>query len=279
MANIPTIRDFSKESINKAVISEALTHPASLYPGVITVLCGLSGILFASPWLLGASAGMFLVGAGSCVVNYCFRYETIGRQYIERLAHSMLRQKEDIINSLKSDLSECREVDEGRCERGIDQFTLAKEKYSEVKEILSKKLGGGELMYGRFMGSVEQVYLGILDNLREIVGILRGLPDTEGNQERLQKAFNKTTDENDKRQISALLKRFDLRQAQLKKVDEFLARNEEAITQLEETAVTVSSMKTEERFSDVDHEDAIRQLREMAQRVSTLYDTGDNLKV
>jgi hypothetical protein len=279
MAELPTIKDFSKESINKAVITEALTHPTSLYPGVVTVLCGVAGLAFASPWLVGASAGMLLVSAGSCVVNYFFRYESIGQNYLEKLSQSMVSQKEDLINSLKSDLTECKEVDEGRCERGIEQFSTAKEKYAEVKEILSKKLGGGELMYGRFMGLVEQVYLGILDNLREIVSILKGLPDTEGDETKLRKALDKTSDENEKRQINALLKRFELQRTQLRKADELLARNEEAITQLEETMVAVSAMKTEDRFSDVDHEEAIRQLKDIAQRVSTLYDSGENLKV
>jgi DNA repair exonuclease SbcCD ATPase subunit len=278
MTNLPTLKDFSKESISKAVFSEAATHPGSLYPGVLTVLLGVSGALFSSPLLIGASAGMLLMGAGSFVVNYCFRYDTIGKKYIQSLSDSMLSHKEDLIDSIQADLSEC-ETETDRCEQGIEQFHSAEEKYTEVKDVLSRKLGGGELMYGRFMGSIEQVYLGILDNLREMVTLIKSLPEAEGDEAKLKKDLEKVRDENKKRQISALLKRFDLRNTQLNKIDELLARNEEAITQLEETSVAVSSMKTEERFSDVDHEEAIQQLKDMAKRISALYDSGDNLKV
>ena len=84
MTEPPTLKDFSKESINKAVIKEALTHPASLFSGVLTLLFGLSGGLFSSPLLLGASAGAFLIGASSLIVNYCFRYDSLGQPLFKK---------------------------------------------------------------------------------------------------------------------------------------------------------------------------------------------------
>jgi hypothetical protein len=286
--NLPSLKDFSKESINKAVVREALTYPLTMFPGVLAVLCGLAGTLFASPALLVAAGGCALTGAGCAVVNYCFRYEAVGRDYLESLSRSMLQEKENLINSLKPDLLSCDSIDQNRCRQGLDQFTLAKEKYAEVKEILAKKLSEGELMYGRFLGSVEQVYFGMLDNLREIVNILQGLPDplqgfpldSDVSEERLQEALNLATTEAAKRQVVAILKRFELREKQLQKVDDYLATNEEAITALEATIVAVSSMKTGTRLSDGDHEEAIEQLKSIAQRVYTTYDNkSDSLKV
>jgi hypothetical protein len=277
MTNLPTLQDFSKGSISKAVVKEALTHPITLYPSVMAVLCGVAGVLFTSPaWLLVAG-GCLLASTGGAVVNYCFRFDSFGKQYLNNLSQSMLQQKDNLINSLKSELLSCESIDSDRSGQGLSQFSTAKEKYADVKEELGKKLNSGELMYGRFMGSVEQVYLGILDNLREVVGILHGLPDAEGNEQNLRKAFDKTNDENERRQIGAILKRSDLRRNQLKKADALLARNEEAITELESTMITVSEMKTEERLSEVDHEESIKQLKEIAQRVSSLYEDKDNL--
>jgi hypothetical protein len=272
MTNLPALQDYSKESINKAVVKEAITHPLSMYPGVMSVLCGVAGALFASPVVLGAAGVCFLVGAGSVVANYCFRYESVGQQYLVNLSKNMLEHRENLINSLKPDLTQCDPVDPERCRQGLEQFSLAKEKYLEITETLTHKLDGGELMYGRFMGLVEQVYLGLLDNLREIVEILQGIPDTEGDPKRLQKKLEQTEDENESRKLKALLKRFDLRNSQLKKVDELLARNEEAITELESTMVAVSSIKTDNKLADVDHEEAIQQLRGIAQRVTTSYE-------
>lgn len=278
MAELPTLKDFSKESINKAVIKEALTHPASLFPGVLTILCGLSGALFSSPLLLGASAGIFLTGASSFIVNYCFRYNSLGRRYLESLSQSIIDQKASLIDSLQSDLSGCLSIDENRCQQGIDQFSAVKQKYTEIKHLLSAKLNDSELLYERFVGSVEQVYLSVLDNLREIIGIMQGLPDDEDPSKRIGRPKGEKPDEAEQRQIAAISKRHELRLAQLKKVDNLLAKNEEALTQLEEAAVAISSMRTEEKFSEIDPEESIRQLKEIAQKATTMYGEEVDIK-
>ena len=274
MTDLPTLRDFSKESINKAVIKEALTHPAAMYPGVFAALCGLAGALFASPVLLVTAGGMAVAGVSSMVVNYCFRYDQVGRRYLENISRRMLQQRENLVNSLEPDLRRCKEIDdfcyEKECNQGLNQFSLAKEKYEEVLVILRKKLSEGELMFGRFMASIEQVYLGILDNLREMIGVIEGMPDAEGDPRELLRYLEKVQDENERRRVKAILKRFELRSAQLNKVAELLARNEEAITELESTIIVVSSMRTDPRLSDMDHEEAISQLKSIAERVSTL---------
>jgi hypothetical protein len=278
MAELPTLKDFSRASINKAVLKEALTHPASLLPAVLTVLCGLSGALFSSPLLLGASAGIFLAGAGGFIVNYCFRYESIGRNYIESLSQSFIDQKASLIDGLQSDLSDCMGIDEERCRQGIDQFSAAKQKYNDVKQLLSVKLSDTELLHDRFLGSVESVYLSVLDNLREIIGIMQGLPDDEEATIRAGKPKAGKPDEVEQRKMTAILKRQELRLAQLKKIDELLAKNEEALTQLEEASVTISSMRTQGRLSDTDSEESILRLKEIAQKAKTIYGEDPNVK-
>jgi hypothetical protein len=271
VAEFPTLKDFSKKSINNAVIKESLTHPASLFPGVLTILCGLSGALFSSPLLFAASAGTFLTGAVGFIVNFCFRYDSIGRRYLDSLSQGIIDRKADLIKSLQSDLSGCLGIDRDRCQQGITQFSAVDQKYTEIKHLLAAKLSDRELLRQRFVGSVEQVYLSVLDNLREIVGILLGLPDNEEDPRRIRKSNEQEMDEAERRQIAAISKRRQLRLAQLKKVDDLLAKNEEAFTQLEEAAVAISSMRTEEKFSDTGPEESIRQLREIAQRATSMY--------
>lgn len=277
MGELPTLKDFSKASISKAVIKEALTHPASLFPGVFAILCGLSGALFSSPLLLAASAGIFLTGASSFIVNYCFRYNSLGRRYLAGLSRSIIDQKAHLINNLQSDLSECLSIDEARCQQGIDQFSAVKQKYIDIKDLLSAKLSDSELLYEQFIGSVEQVYLSVLDNLREIIGIMQGLPDDEG-PSRITKSNGQETSEAEQRQIAAISRRRELRLAQLEKLDALLAKNEEALTQLEEAAVAISSMRTEGRFSENDPEESIRQLKDIAQRATAMYARDEDIK-
>jgi hypothetical protein len=271
---LPTPKDFSRESIKKTVVKEALTHPATMYPGVIATLFGLAGLLFASPVLLVAAGGMAVAGASSIVVNYCFRYESVGRQYIEALSTRVLQQKENLVNSLVPDLEKCKQLGQGifsqQCLTGLYQFNQAKTNYDEVKEILQKKLRGGELLYGRFMGTVEQVYLGVLDNLREIVNTIETMPDVAGSREQLETVINLASSEPAKRQIQAMLSRHDLRDAQMQKVESLLATNEEAITELERTIIAATSMKSDSRLSEVSHEEAIDQLKQVAERVYSM---------
>lgn len=281
--DLPTPKDFSKESIKKTVVKEALTHPATMYPGVIATLCGLAGILFSSPMLLVAAGGAAVAGAGSIVINYCFRYESVGKQYIETLSRRVLQQKENLVNSLVPDLDRCRKLDQGRysqqCNLGLYQFNQSKQKYDEVKEILNKKLNGGELLYGRFMGTVEQVYLGVLDNLREIVNAVETMPDAIGSREQLETALNLAGSEPAKRQIQAMLSRHDLKDTQMQKVDSLLATNEEAITELERTIIAATSMKSDSRLSEVSHDEAIDQLKQVAERVYSLNQPKSDLNL
>jgi hypothetical protein len=278
VAELPTLKDFSKESINKAVIKEALTHPTSIFPGVLTILFGLSGALFSSPLLVAASAGTLLAGAGSLVVNYCFRYDSIGRRYLESLSQSFIDRKANLIDKLQSDLSDLLNIDPDRCRQGIDQFAAVKRKYDDLRRLLSTKLSDSELLHERFVGSIEQVYLSVLDNLGEIISIMQALPDDEGPPARPERAGGHEPDEAEKREIATITARRQLRLAQLKKVDDLLAKNEEALTQLEEAAVAISSMRTEGRFAEVDPEESIRQLKEIAQRTAAMYGKDEGKK-
>jgi hypothetical protein len=228
--------------------------------------------------LLAASAGILLTGASSFIVNYCFRYDSIGRRYLESLSQSIIDQKASLINSLQSDLSSCLGIDEDRCQQGIDQFSAVKQKYTDIRHLLSTKLSDSELLYERFVGSVEQVYLSVLDNLREIIGIMQALPDDEEVPTLTTKSEGREASEAEQRQIAAISKRHELRLAQLKKVDDLLAKNEEALTQLEEAAVAISSMRTEGRFSESDPEESIRQLKEIAQRATAMYGKDEDIK-
>jgi hypothetical protein len=270
-----TLSDFSQKAIQKAIRNEALTHPVTLFSGVATVLTALSWATFGMPAFLWAAFGAATISIGSLIVNYCFRDRILGETYVQKLNERFLRQKEDLLHSLHSDLEKCAEIPgaEDHVAQGLDQFVKIKQSYDNLRELLEQSVGAGGLDYGRFWGASEQAYLGVLDNLRQMVTVLKSLvtidPDYITQRLRQLDDLDKLTDA-DKREQVTLEKRQQLREEQLRKVNDILTRNEEAITGIEEaTAALAATGAHDDTFADVDPETSIGQLRELAEKVRT----------
>jgi hypothetical protein len=270
----PTLSDFSQKAIQKAIRNEALSHPVTLYSGVAAVLTALSWVSFGVPAFFWAAFGSAVVSIGSLIVNYCFRDRLLGETYIRRLNDRFAQRKESVLNSLLSDLETCANIPgaEDHVAQGLEQFTKIKQSYDNLRGVLERSLGAGGLDYGRMWGASEQAYLGVLDNLRQVVTILRSLAtiDPDYIQQRLRQldALDKLTDA-DKRELITLHKRSSVREEQLQKVNDILTRNEEAITGIEEATAAVAAIGTDDTFADVDPETSISQLRELAEKART----------
>ncbi len=270
----PTLSDFSHKAVQKAIRNEALSHPGTLYSGVVAALSALSWVSFGAPAFLWIAFGGAVASIGSLIVNYCFRDRTLGESYIRRLNDRFALRKESVLNSLHSDLETCANIPgaEGHVAQGLEQFTKIKQSYDNLRGVLEQSFGAGGLDYGRMWGASEQAYLGVLDNLRQVVTILRSLAtiDLDYIQQRLRQldALSRLTDA-DKREQITLHKRRRVRDEQLQKVNDILTRNEEAITGIEETTATVAAMGTGDTFADVDPETSISQLRELAEKART----------
>lgn len=270
----PTLSDFSQKAIQTAIRNEALTHPVTLYAGVGTVLTALSWATFGVPIFLWAALGGAVLSASSLIVNYCFRDRSLGETYIQRLNDRLAREKESVLLSLQEELKQCAHIQGAHdyVEQGLEQFTRSKLSYDNFQEILEQSFGSGRLDYGRIWGASEQAYLGVLDNLKQVATVLKSLStiDPDYIRHRLDQldALVQLTDA-DRRERVTLLKRAQVREEQLQKVNEILTRNEEAITGIEEATASLATTGPGESFSDVDPEVSIRQLRELAEKAGT----------
>lgn len=267
----PTLSDFSQKAIQRAIRNEALCHPVTLYSGVTAALAALSWASFGVPSFLWAAFGSAVVSLGSLIVNYCFRDRTLGETYIRRLNERFSQRKQEVLHSLFSDLQACANIPgaQEHVAQGLEQFTKTKQSYDNLREVLEQNLGAHGLDYGRMWGASEQAYLGVLDNLRQVVTILKSLTalDTDYIEQRLRQlaALSRLADA-DKREQVTLLKRRSVYEEQLQKVNDILTRNEEAITGIEEATAAVVAMGTDDTFADVDPETSIKQLRELAEK-------------
>ncbi|MDQ7781467.1 MAG: hypothetical protein RDU20_01215 [Desulfomonilaceae bacterium] len=270
---LPGMNDFAPEAVRRAIRKESLTHPATLYPGVVGILGAVAWGLFGAPVLLGVSFGAFLLSLTGLTVNYFFRDGTIARRYVEFLKKQLAEKEEDLLRNLQQDLMECRDIAaaDRYVRQGSDQFDKIRRKYDNLNKLVEDKLGSGELSLGGVWAAAEQVYLGVLENLRNVVNSLHSIStiDPLYISDRLNWLSGiEKPDDADLREMETLRRRERLRVEQLQRVNEYLTRNEEALTRLEEATIAVAAIRSDDGFTGVDTEHSVERLRELAREIN-----------
>lgn len=270
---VPQEIDFSKSATNKAVVHQINQHPVSVYPTAVGILSG-AWILLLEPTTLAIvlTIGGLTLGLGNWVINYSFRRDTLANKYTKKLNKLLEKEKEKALVSLGKNLERCKGIvgAENFSVQGVTQLSQIQEKFETLDKVLSDKMVPGEMTYNRYAGTAEQVYLSVLDNLKNVVSMLKSIASIDLNsvEQRLSFFEDKmklsSLDENE---INTLQKRKNMYLSQLNKVDELLTKNEEAMTGLDQTSVELSNVKTEKGMADVDLEDSRQQLEELAERV------------
>jgi hypothetical protein len=269
----PGISDFAPEAVRRAIRNESLTHPATLYPGVVGILGAVAWGLFGAPVLLGVTFGGFLISLAGLTVNYFFRYKIIAGRYVEFLKKQLADKEERLLKNLHQDLIGCKDITgtDHYAKQGLDQFEKIRRKYDNLNRLVDDKLGSGELSLGGVWAATEQVYWGVLENLRKVVNSLQSIStiDPPYINDRLSwLAGLDKPDDADLREIETLRKREQLRIEQLQRVNEYLTRNEEALTRLEEATIAVSAIRADDGFTSVDTEHSVERLRELAREIN-----------
>lgn len=266
----PGIEDFSKTAVTKAVLKTTLQHPVSLYSTGVGLLGWLAlGVLGVSPPAVVAAIGGTTLGIGSWIVNFFLRGDALARNYIENVQKEMNEHMQRVTLSLVRDLEKWKRLPgaEEYSSQAISQFEDIQEKISNFRDVLGKKLNPHEVTFSRYMGSAEQVYLSVLDNLDRMATILESIStiDVAYIEERLQSLRKlKTPAPADEEERKTLLERRTLRDDKLQEVNVLLTENEQAITEIEKATVSLVSI-TRSRAA-VDMETARKQLEELASR-------------
>ncbi len=268
---LPTLEDFSGRAVKKAVRSESLFHPVSLYSSSLGLLSGLGWYLFDMSMLAAGMGALLCLGAGMAVVNMFFRRDIIARQYLDRLSARFAQERAGLLQTISSDLEKCSHIKgaEHYGKQAQQQSVFIKEKYDKFRTMLDQKLKRGELTYARFLGAAEQVYLGGLDTLRQVVVLLESVStiDPDYIAKRLAELERVAApDPADEREYATLKKRLDLMEQQLKQVNSLLTDNEESMTIMNESIATVAQMRTGGDLASMGLETAMEDLQELAGR-------------
>lgn len=267
----PRTDEYLPDAIRKAVVQTGMKHPATIYPIAMGVSAGVVGFLFNLPVLLAASLGLTLVGPAWAVWQVFFRHETLGSQYLESLHRRQKQYEAYLIDKIESGLNACCRTKEMKttAATAIVQLRSIRIKLANVQELLGMKLRTNEITYGRFLGAAEQVSLSVLDNLNTVVGILKSAASIDPHyvQIRLKELAGKPDpSREDQDQKESLQERLDLWNSQLKHVNQLMARNEEAMTEMEHISAAIAQWQPDRKFAAGDFESAIKQLHALAQQ-------------
>lgn len=266
----PSIEDFSKKAVTKAVLKTTLQHPLSLYLSGVGLLGWFAvGVLGPSSIAVTAAIGGTTIGIGSWIVNFFLRGDSLAQKYIETVHQEMEEYRRRVTLSLVKELEQWQRLPgaEDYVAQGINQFQDIQEKIDNFREVLGKKLNHQEMTFSRYLGSAEQVYLSVLDNLEKTAAILESISTIDvayiGDRLLALKKL-KTPATADKEERETLLERRKLRDDKLQEVNVLLTENEQAMTEIEKA--TVSLVEISRSRAKVDMETARKQLEELASR-------------
>lgn len=271
-----SVGEFSKKATDKAVLKTTAAHPLTLYPLAIGVLGGLAVILFSAPAvaITATCAGLGL-GAGAWLINYFARKKTFASRYIEKLQKKMEEQRKNLLTTLGNQLEyfKTRKGLEGYAGQAASQFQKIQNRYESMKAVLQDKLSSGELTYNRFIGTAEQVYLSVLDNLQGISTLIKSADNIDEDYIKGRFSALKKLDKlasADEEEIETLEKRMQLRQKQVDEINDLLTKNERAMTELDQATASLATAKVAQGRANVDLESAMSDLEDLAKRAQKL---------
>ena len=161
------------------------------------------------------------------------------------------------------------DFDELGFEQGNVQMKQLHEKFSNLVEVLKRRLNAGEMTYGRYLAMAEQVYLSALDNLHEVAVALRSVSTINrdhirGRLSEIRNTGSPTPEQ--EQEFTALQHRDSLLEEQTHRATRLIAQNEAAMTVLDKTAAALADTRTGKGHADMDAEAAMAELEMLANR-------------
>jgi hypothetical protein len=265
----PTSKDFTQTAIKKALLGTALEHwsfryslPALAGTGIVGALFGFSYPVFL------VMLGIFGSSAAGFVVNTLFKGPKFETQYVNYLHRLIDEHTAEKRKNLKEHLNT---FGEKRAVLQLDQFD---KKFEVLVEVLNQKFETTQLTYQRYYGIAKEVYLSGIDNLNNIVISIKTMKSIDLDYINFSLSEIEKKDKNNmavKKELDALLRSKESYSNLQDKIENILAENETALTQIEQTTIAISEItRSKNNEAQTDMENSMKALEEMALR-STYY--------
>ena len=137
-------------------------------------------------------------------------------------------------------------------------------RYRHVMEVLGGRFDRGELAFERSRSLVGEVCLGAVDTLNSMASQASGVVSVDGDfvRRRLAKESKRLSEE----ERVALVRRLELLAETERRLSELAARNESALTVLDDTAVAMARIETGRPQASVTTDRALSELRHFVER-------------
>lgn len=267
--------DFSPKAVARAVLKDTVTKPYVLYPAAVGILGGMAALLLspAAVFVIPAAIGG-TIGAGAWAVNYLFRRDKMSRDYLERLHHKLASRAKETAAQLRQELGELGH------QAGQEQLQRFASKFAACEDLLRRKLNPNEMTFGRYLGMNEQVFLAGLDNLREISEALRSVSTIDEGRARKRLLELKAQGAGrpaQQQEALALQGRIALLDKQRNKIENWLAENELAMTQMDQAMAAIADMDTALDQAQLDMQPAMQELRVLLERAHNYARSGTDV--
>lgn len=150
-----------------------------------------------------------------------------------------------------------------------EQLEALLQKRQSLITVLQRRLDAGELTYGRYLATSQQVFRSSLDNLQEIAlasESISTIDETYIDRRLAELADDDSDVESAERERATLERRRELRSAQRRKIAQLLAQNESAMTALDRTTTALADVPMGRKPEDA--EAAMAALEELADRAA-----------
>jgi len=137
-------------------------------------------------------------------------------------------------------------------------------RYRHVLSVLGSRFDPGELAFARAQGLVVEVCRGAVDTLEAMASRARGVANVDGDF--VRRRLSREGRQLGAQERTALVRRLELLEETEKGLRELAARNESALTVLDDTAVALARIETGRRQASVTTEQALEELRRFVSR-------------
>jgi hypothetical protein len=168
---VPSPEDFSQRAVSKAVLSEALQHPTTLYPAALSLVSiAYMAMVNLSPTSLTVALVSGLLSLASGIFHYFVRGETIAENYIKELKERRNLYKEQEAGDIEA---ECKAAG---FQEGAKEAKELRQAYDQLYSFLKEKLEQRKVMTaGRFLIMAEETYLQGLQLLKKALVVFNVL--------------------------------------------------------------------------------------------------------
>lgn len=151
----------------------------------------------------------------------------------------------------------------------MEQLDALLQKRQSLINVLTRRLDAGELTYGRYLSTSQQVFGSGLDNLHEVALAYESISTIDETyiDRRLAELEADDSDvESADRERATLERRRELRTTQRRRIAQLLAQNESALTALDRTTTALADVPIGKKPGDADA--AMAALEELADRAN-----------